>query len=361
MDNMKILIDGRLLSINPTGISRYTIELISSYEEKYGKENVSVICNSNIWSNQYNVVITSLKPFNIFHYFLFYFFLKKLKPEIYHSPYYSGSILKIKNIIQVLTVHDLMFYKVGSFFSSNSIINYLAKIYYTFIVSTSLRNAEIIISVSSTTHDDLKAIFGFSSIVISEGVTFTKNEVVNYDLEKEFLHSLSISKGEYLLYVGNNRNHKNISFLIDAFKKSKSRYKLVLAGFNDDSLKNNKCIINITSISDNELAVLYGNCKAFIFPSLYEGFGLPILEAIKFECLVLSSNAGSLSEFKFKSIKFFDPCNLNELVYLIENLDRFEFDLGDRETLKEYNWKVNFDGYQNYLQEYLVKNTLIIL
>ena len=68
---MKILIDGRLLSSKPTGISRVTLELIKSYDTYYGKENVNVICNSSKYANQFNVILTNLKPFNIFHFFKF--------------------------------------------------------------------------------------------------------------------------------------------------------------------------------------------------------------------------------------------------------------------------------------------------
>jgi len=117
-------------------------------------------------------------------------------------------------------------------------------------------------------------------------------------------------------------------------------------------------IINIASVLDKELEVLYDNCKAFVFPSLYEGFGLPIIEAISRGCIVLSSNAGSLAEFEFKSVNYFNPKNLQQLVTLIDNIDSFYFYKEDRQLLLKYDWKIILDEYQTYLQDYLLKKSL---
>lgn len=355
---MNILIDGRLLSSKPTGISRVTLELIKSYETHYGKENVNVICNSSTYSNQFNVILTNLKPFNIFHFFKFYFFLKRINPNIYHSPYYSGSLLKIKKTIIILNVNDLMFYKVKGFFSTNKLINFSAKVYYMFIVWLSLRCSNFILTISNTTRKDLMKIFRFDSMVINLGVVINNNHLNRDFFEDQFLKKNHLVKNSYLLYVGNNRPHKNIKFLIKAYKASNTSLKLLLVGFKDEDLIYEQNIINIASVLDEELEMLYDNCKAFVFPSLYEGFGLPIIEAISRGCIVLSSNAGSLAEFEFKSVKYFNPQNIEQLVTLIENIDTFSFYREDRQLLSKYDWKIIFEGYQTYLQEYLVKNSL---
>lgn len=355
---MKILIDGRLLSSKPTGISRVTLELIKSYETNYGKENVNVICNTSNFSNQFNVILTNLKPFNIFHFLKFYFFLKRINPNIYHSPYYSGSFLKIKKTIIILNVNDLMFYKVKGFFSTNKLINFSAKVYYMFVVWLSLRSSNFILSISNTTRKDLMKIFRFDSIVINLGVVINNNLSNRAVFEDQFLKKNNIVKNSYLFYVGNNRPHKNIKFLIEAYKASNTTLKLLLVGFKDKDLINEPNIINFASVLDEELEMLYDNCKALVFPSLYEGFGLPIIEAISRGCIVLSSNAGSLAEFEFKSVKYFNPQNLEQLRTLIENIDSFSFYKEDRQLLSKYDWKIIFEGYQTYLQEYLFKNSL---
>lgn len=357
LDNMKILIDGRLLSTKPTGISRVTLELIKSYETYYGKENVNVICNSSKFSNEFNVIITNLKPFNIFHFLKFYFFLKSLNPYIYHSPFYSGSLLKIKKTIIILNVNDLMFYKIKGFFSTNKLINFTAKVYYMLLVWLSLRSSNFILSISKTTRKDLMKIFRLDSMVINLGI-INNNHSNTEVFEDNFLKKNNLVKNSYFLYVGNNRPHKNINFLIEAYKASNTSLKLLLVGFKDDGLINQHNIINIASVLDKELEVLYDNCKAFVFPSLYEGFGLPIIEAISRGCIVLSSNAGSLAEFEFKSVKYFNPQNLEQLVTLIENIGSFSFYKEDIQLLSKYDWKIIFEGYQTYLQEYLVKNSL---
>ena len=358
MDSLKILIDGRLLSSKPTGISRVTIELIKSYETHYGKENVNVICNSSEFSNQFNVILTNLNPFNFFHFVKFYFFLKRINPDIYHSPYYSGSLFKLKNTVVIINVNDLMFYKVKGFFSNNKLINFSAKVYYMFIVWLSLRSSNFILSISNTTRNDLLKIFSFDSIVINLGVVTNNKLPKRKDFEYQFFKKINVVKNSYLFYVGNNRPHKNLKFLIEAYKASNTSLKLLLVGFKDENLINVPNIINFASVLDEELDMLYDNCKALVFPSLYEGFGLPIIESISRGCIVFSSNDGSLEEFEFKSVKYFNPQNIEQLITLIENIDSFSFYREDKQLLSKYDWKIIFEGYQTYLQEYLVKNSL---
>lgn len=356
---MRILIDGRLLSNKPTGISRYTRELINSYEERYGKENVWVICDFSIKSDSFKIIHTKFKPYNLFDFIRFYFFVRSLQFDIYHSAFYSGLLFKIKNTIQIVTVHDLMFYKVPEFFSDNHIVNSLGKIYYQILVKISLKNADIIISVSETTSKDLENVFGFKSLIIGEGLSplIEKDVNVNENINQDFntLNLYGLDKRKYFLYVGNNRRHKNMPFLINAFKSSNTNYKLVLVGFTDKELENEINIVNINFVSDVELVILYKNCIAFIFPSLYEGFGLPVLEAINNKCIVFSSNAGSLREFKFQSIRFFDPKSEKQLIELINYADGYTYSESDKELLLIYDWQKKFNIFQNFLKAFLEK------
>jgi glycosyltransferase involved in cell wall biosynthesis len=259
----------------------------------------------------------------------------------------------VKNVTNIITVHDLMFYKVPQFFSTNRFVNFCAKFYYQILVGISLRNADIIVSVSKTTSNDLHCIYGLDSIVIGEGV-FNFKIGDNNSIERlNILSSYCLSPKDYFLYIGNNRRHKNIKFLISAFMASNTCHKLVLVGFTESKFERNSKIINISSVTDDELAAFYINCVAFIFPSLYEGFGLPILEAIKHRCVVLSSNGGALEEFNFKSIHFFDPKSEYELVELINCSDKFAFDDYDVKLLTSYDSQIFFERFHRYLIKYL--------
>lgn len=131
----------------------------------------------------------------------------------------------------------------------------------------------------------------------------------------------------YLLYVGNVKPNKNLKLLLEAFAQVQSclPHRLVLAGrmrgfgTNDDAvLKQAESLgprVRFTDeIPDSELIALYAGAAALVLPSLYEGFGLPILEAMHLGCPVLCSNAASLPEVAGDAALFFDPHNAESLI-----------------------------------------------
>ncbi len=347
---MKILVDGRLISKKPTGISRYTLELVKSYSERFGAENVQVLMNENI-PIEADIIYTKLKPYNFLHFFLFPFFVDFSRVGLFHSPFYSGLFFKMnKRLNVVLTIHDLMFLVVPEFFSKNRLINIFGKLYYKFMIKLSLKQTNLFVSVSETTKKDFLAYFNVESIVISEGINLNK---IHNNINQSDLFSKIVSK-PYFLYVGNDRPHKNLTFLLSVFQTYKGPNKLVILGHSNNKNTNDN-VIYINEVNDSDLQFFYRNCSAFIFPSKYEGFGLPILEAIFNESIVFSSNAGALKEFEFKSIYFFNPFEKDELKFLIDNIESYKFDQSDLERLENYNWKNNF----NLLNDYLVKHKLI--
>ena len=344
-----ILIDGRLLSNKPTGISRYTIELINSYNLRFGIDNVSVLLNteSNFGFNN-EIVLTRFKPFNLFHFFLFPFFFDFKRFSLYHSAFYSSLAFRVKDVYTITTIHDLMFYKVKEFFSDNFIINYFSFIYYFIIVKLSLKNSNLCISVSVTTQIDTRNLFDIDSIVIPEGVN---TSLSNSLFKRETL--FQFPEKSFFLYVGNGRKHKNLKLLIEAFRLYKGNKKLIIVGNINAEFLNIPNIIQIDFIPDELLSLYYKNCAAFIFPSLYEGFGLPILEAISHSAVVFSSKNGSLSEFKFNSIHFFDPNEVLELLDLMNSSDAFKFVNSDMVLLNRYNWELNFKLFHDILNQKL--------
>jgi len=339
----KILIDGRLLSNEPTGISRYTNEIIHAFTEHFGQERIYVLVDSEYSNvNNYQIIRTRLKPYNPIHYLLFSFFIYRQKFSIYYSTFYSGLFFKVKGRKQVITVHDLMYLRIKNYFSPSAFRNKLYKNLFNFIVKSSLHSSNLIISVSKTTQSDLSNYFNSDSTVIGEGVNCLDDKP---SLSSGILDQLKIKKDNYFLYVGNFRKQKNIPFLIDAFILSNTPYKLVLVGFGNLSPNINKNIVFPGVLEDREIQILYKNCLAFVMPSLYEGFGMPILEAYTAGARVLSSNEGALTEFQHLGIAYFSPFNLNELVFLLQNIGdihkptKIEID----QVRKIYSWKSQTD------------------
>ncbi len=131
----------------------------------------------------------------------------------------------------------------------------------------------------------------------------------------------------YLLYVGNVKPNKNLILLLKAFVKVQTRipHRLILAGRMRGFSSNDEPALRFAAtlgdrvrftdeISDTQLIALYAGAAALVFPSLYEGFGLPLLEAMQLGCPCLSSNAGSLPEIGGNAALYFDPRSVDSLV-----------------------------------------------
>ncbi len=175
----------------------------------------------------------------------------------------------------------------------------------------------------------------------------------------------SLIEGEYLLFVGNRKTHKNLKSLILAFHQIKDRtnFKLVIAGRKDnnknkdeigeliDNLHLQNFIIQITDLSDKNLINLYSYAKLFVFPSLYEGFGLPPLEAISCNCPVISSNIPVLQEILGPEIACFDPNSIDDiaekLLFLLTNKEERE------KLLKIGEKKLELFDKQKIIKEYI--------
>jgi glycosyltransferase involved in cell wall biosynthesis len=325
-----ILVDGRLISNTRTGISNYSRKIVEFYVEEYGEDKVHVLLNEKVDLNcDCNKIYTNLKPFNLLHFILFYFFIKSLKPKVYHSLFYSGLLFKNNSIKTILTVHDLMYRVIGDFFSENYFINTLAIKYYNILVRRSIKNSDAIISVSKTTARDVKKIFGKDSSVIYEGVCI---ETVN-TFSSSMLDKFSVKENKYFLYVGSNRPHKNVDFLVNTFKNFDGEEKLVLVGCNLNSTING--IVNAGYISNTDLACLYKFAKAVVLPSKYEGFGLPILESLSYKTPLIVSEIEVFREFESENINFFDLKNSNDLLRQLNNVLPFK---KTDNTIEKFNW-----------------------
>jgi glycosyltransferase involved in cell wall biosynthesis len=330
----KIGIDCRLVDAKlNTGISRYSQFIVEYYEERYGADNVFLIMSygSRCFDTKCTIIRTHYKPYNIFHFLAFWLFIRKWSFDILHTPFYSALFVKPKGITSIVTVHDLMYRIVDDFFNGSRLMSKLKVGYFDLIVKMSLSNANVIISVSETTMKDVINCFGFESYHVPE---FSDIEALP---DFTVLQKLGLTHKEYFMYCGNNRPHKNLNFVREAFAYCKGLPSLVLVG---KGHKEGNNVLLAGFVSDSELKALYISARAFIFPSLYEGFGLPVLESLKSGTVVLASNISAFQEFDSPNVHLFDlddPARLHSLLY--ESLN-FTF-VEDNEIWKRYDkWRI---------------------
>lgn len=339
---MRIGIDGReLLRSNVTGIGRYLRNFLSSrvvrcspYEfVVYGNQFTSpelsgpnvrfriVPEHVTLWWDQ--VVLSRLA--------------REDRIDLFLSPYDKGPFLIPCPL--ALTVHDLSFV----FFPEHGA--FLSRAYF---VTRKLmaRRADLIITVSERSKRDILKLFGVREDkvkVVPNGVPDEYRRVQDRSSIEQLKRKYRIP-GDYILYVGNFKPHKNVRILIDAYKELpdplKDKYYLVLCGRRDKfreeietrirSLRLEGKVVFLDFVPEEDMPVLYSGAEVFVFPSLYEGFGLPPLEAMACGTPVVCSNSSSLPEVVGEAGVLVDP-HRPEL--FAEAMERVLTDGGLREDL----------------------------
>ncbi|MEZ2576019.1 glycosyltransferase family 4 protein [Buttiauxella ferragutiae] len=257
--------------------------------------------------------------------------------DLIFFPSYIPPLITFKKY--VFTIHDLNHIDLPD----NSSV--LKKIFYRFIIKRGCRKANKIFTVSEFSKkriSDWSGVHPDKIITVYNGVS----EVFNQDV-KPYLPGFS-----YLLCVSNRKTHKNEHRIISSFAKAdiNKSIKLVFTGIPTDELlmlakKNGLTdrVIFYGFISDHELPSLYKGALGLIFPSLYEGFGLPVVEAMACGVPVLTSTTSSLPEIAGDAAILVDPLSEDEISNGITSLVN---DTGMREALirkgiiraKKFSW-----------------------
>ncbi len=238
--------------------------------------------------------------------------LNPLKIDVLYSPFMAAPLLHRYRV--ALVVHDLYFWDDSIFFNPRTRrLFHLIKLF----TWWRLGAADAIITVSKTSERQVRSLplmAGKKIFVVHNPLDPTlhlaRRQPVGYVPQPE----------QYALYVGKNRNHKNLSMLIRAFARMAQQatlFRLVLAGWIDPRYPDPRhdieaaglgdSAIHVGPVSDEELAALYRDCAFVVFPSRYEGFGLPAIEAASFGKAVLCSDIEGLRETMGDAPMYVDP------------------------------------------------------
>ena len=285
----------------------------------------------------------SSRIFQVFNHYLANVQINHWQPDIVHETYYSFMPSPKTSLPRVTTVYDMIHELYPQMFSSrDNTTNWKRKTF---------ERVEHIISISQSTKNDLIDIFGVEEDKIS---------VIHLGVDLAFSHYYPEQDNEslrpFLLYVGARRGYKNFHAVLQAFSNSnrlKNDFDLVAFGggsFSHGELDvissfgfDDKRVQQVGG-SDEKLKELYHLASAFIYPSLYEGFGMPPLEAMACSCPVISSNTSSMPEVIGNAGEYFDPTNVDELMAAIEKVVYSsvrieELRLLGQERVKSFSWE----------------------
>jgi glycosyltransferase involved in cell wall biosynthesis len=237
--------------------------------------------------------------------------LARLVPdcEVFFSPHVTTTRLKVRARKRVLTVHD------AYHLSSASNFGLLKRWYSRFVYSSALKTSDVVMTVSEFTKEELAREYPDHAQRIRVVPNFVDRKLFYPDSEAP----RSI-EGDYLLFVGNLKPHKNIGIALEAVQLLEAEGKglrIAVAGADRGfihglggelvRLRKEKLLVFIGQPKDAELRRLYSHARALVFPSLYEGFGYPPLEAMACGCPVVCSNIPALRETCGSAASFRDP------------------------------------------------------
>ncbi len=319
---MRIGIDARN-AINVTdGTGRYTVELLKAFSQIKNDNQYLILKSPSLnyslkFDQRFHEIVVPLKRFSIKEQIVLPILLSKLKLDLFHSLHITFPILyKGKAVI---TIHDIMPILMPWFFGVTGVFNKIASIYFSFLVNFSVKNATRIITDSEHTLLDIKNKYNINSDRLCRIYLGIDHIKLSNNIESEYKnHQLSVSK-PFIATITNFRPYKNIPTLIKAFqivKKKIPNIKLMIIGKNEKYLKRTlgkfskselKNIQFLGFISDKDLIKVLNSADAFVFPSLYEGFGFPILEAMVIGTPVITSPVASLSEVGGDAVIYVNP------------------------------------------------------
>lgn len=328
---MKIAFDSQIFTMQEYGgISRYICSLAQQLNIHQDVEakifaplHINAYVDSLPTSLAYGVKVPRIRNTGrIVHaasQLLAHFAISCFKPQIVHETYYAARSVAPKGTKKVVTVYDMIHERLPDMFPQHDQTSKLKR--------QSVLRADHVICISENTKQDLLELIPVSPEKITV-VYLGFDQLTSID-EKPNLKD-SVVKLPYLLFVGGRGFYKNFNGLLHAYANSSwimQNYRIICVG--DGKLRADELKLmgtlgipewQVEQINANDalLAQLYKCAAAFIYPSKYEGFGIPPLEAMSMECPVICSNASSIPEVVGDAGEYFDPDNIDSIRVAME-------------------------------------------
>ncbi len=331
---MRVLIDCRFAGI-PTGLGRYSRELVAALVP----QNPDMACTllvrdaSASWLQGIHAQIlqADIPHYSLAEQRLLPSLIRRSGAELFFSPHFN--VPWLCPVPFVATIHDLILHRYPN---SASLFKRAA---YRILLHRTVRKARRLIAVSDFTREEIARAYGSrtlqKTVRIHEGVPpqFVPCTAVQQQAARE-TYGLSRT---YVLYVGNSKEHKNVQLLIDAFAEADvadMELVLITGGPEAQRLHLAPQVRILGGVPDADLPALYSAAAACVTASLYEGFGLPVLEALHCGCPVIASDRTAIPEVADGHALLIPPYK-EEFVEAFRSLPQKRPSLPDRWTWEE--------------------------
>ena len=347
---MRIGIDIKIFLHNSSGIARYLRELLEALQNSdqtneyflFECRPTGYTIHNKLWKK---IPSSWPLPGVLWQQFVLPFILRKYSLGVFWAPEQICPVFFMNNVTIITTVHDCVtahFPKTNQW--SVTLINKL-------LLSRTLCISRWIVAVSEFTKKDLLQLYG--SVLSPDKVMTIPNGKPSWALSADYSPQ---KRGDYLFFAGNAEPRKNLLNAIKALEllhEKGMEIPFFIAGpagwknkqiFKYIKKSSVRSAIHFLGYCDEKtLQSHYLNCKAFLYPSIYEGFGLPVLEALCLDCLVLTSKKTVMEEIAGHSALYFDPTDPASIARTIASVFTADFDrasilIHKEAVLKKYSW-----------------------
>ena len=354
---MRIGIDARFFGSASKGLGRYTEQLVRNLETINTDHEFYIFMRTQDWDSwtpenpRFQKVKADINWYSLEEQTKLPSVLRQASCDLIHYPHFNVPLFSSHPF--VATVHDLILshFPTVKATTLGPLLYWFKHQMYQKVMKHALQKSSRVLTVSNFTKADIEKTFH----IPENKVVVTYEGVDSRILETASKGEINIP-GEFILYVGNAYPHKNLERLIDAFgriQRTRQDLYLVLVGKHDFFYK--RLIVYVREqkithvlfpgfVSDMGLGQLYAQAQAFVFPSLYEGFGLPPLEAMARRVPVVCSNSSCLPEIAGDAALYFSPEHLDDMIHAIERV-LSDSELRQRLVInglaqyKKYSWR----------------------
>lgn len=326
---MKLAIDSRSINLHAgSGIGTYTNNLVFNLLNFNSFESLNLIWTGEVpktfYKNNPNIFLTSGRHGNFYERFYVPSLLENMNIDLYHIPQNGIGFPFNSSINIVVTIHDLIPYIMPETVGNGYLNRFLTD------MPRIIAQSKGILTVSEYSKQDILRFFPDfppEKIYVTPLATNTNFKPIDKKFCRDYINRTFKITDPYILYIGGFSKRKNVKNLILSFAEIKNSlkkpHKLLIAGsLRDEGLALQDLVISLGLqdsiiftgfVNDNLLPVLYSGAEAFVYPSLYEGFGLPPLEAMSCKTAVITSNLTSIPEVTSNAALLVNPHLREEL------------------------------------------------
>jgi len=329
-----------------SGLGRYTRELVFSLLQRQDQIRYVLFVQSAGEAWLQGITHARIVPFAAPHYsvreqLLFPRVIKKAGINLLLVPHFNVALFC--PVPFVVTIHDLILHR------HPGGVSLFKQVAYRFLMRHAVSASSAIISVSDFTKKELATVYGAhvlqKIVTVYEGVSETfHRRPMNEQRDVRLVHKLP---DRFFLYVGSNKEHKQVPLLLEAFAKASPHGRslvLVTCGAESEAWGKQLGVQVLRHVSDTDLPALYSSAEAFVTASVYEGFGLPIVEAEACTCPVIAFRCTSIPEVASPTALLLEP----SADALAEALSREAF---EKPTPKQWSWNETAELTVNVLMQ----------